>query len=316
MRKIISLILLCAFLFTPYCYSKDVESQAGGIYKISDIEIRFRPPEGWKAVKEAASQLDFQPQGSAEFLLNSLGIAASPIPPSASFDMEKMMRITENDKTILDRQVIDFEGTKAFSSVSAISGLKMRSIQFIKEGRMFTITFMAAEKDFDSILPAIDDSLKTLEIPRTETSIPEPARALAEPRAVVAEPATAVAAPVPTVTLHQAGAESIQPAVTLSAATVAPHQTAAEPAQPVVIVPVLLPPPAISPTQIIAEPFREIGQPSSLVKIALKSGTIVKGKVLSRTERYLKLDFHGVPISLYFNDIEAIEEESAQNAKN
>jgi len=41
--------------------------------------------------------------------------------------------------------------------------------------------------------------------------------------------------------------------------------------------------------------------------ITLKSGTKVEGKILERTDKYVKLDFHGVPIKYNIQDIENID---------
>jgi hypothetical protein len=43
--------------------------------------------------------------------------------------------------------------------------------------------------------------------------------------------------------------------------------------------------------------------------IMLKSGERIEGKIIERTEKYIKIDFCGVPISCYFEDIESIDEE-------
>lgn len=41
--------------------------------------------------------------------------------------------------------------------------------------------------------------------------------------------------------------------------------------------------------------------------IVLKSGTTVNGKILERTDKYVKIDFHGVPVKYNFEDVDTID---------
>jgi hypothetical protein len=122
---------------------------------------------------------------------------------------------------------------------------------------MFTITFIADNKDYDAMMPAIEESLKTFQV----------------------------------ISSGQPQAET-QPQAITQARAVSPAQT----------------PMAMS-TPLVAEPFQEKVQADSVVKILLKSGTMVKGKVLEKNEDRVKLDFHGVPLSIYFSDIDTIDYE-------
>lgn len=190
-----------------------------------------------------------------------MGIVACSAPFGSGFDMEKLMKATDKDKSILAREIVDFNNTKAFSSVSDLGGLKTWTIQFLKDGNMFTITFAADSKIFDALLPSIEESLKTFEV-----ISPAP-----QARTISSD-------------------EVNLPSHTLTETPVQSQVSAVVPAVP------------------IAEPFQEKGEVGSVVKIRLKSGSVVKGKVLEKSAECLKVDFHGVPISVYFNDIETIDE--------
>ncbi len=41
--------------------------------------------------------------------------------------------------------------------------------------------------------------------------------------------------------------------------------------------------------------------------VVLKSGQTIEGKIIEKTEEYLKIDFYGVPLTYYFDDIESID---------
>ena len=257
MKNVIILILLSIFALSSPAYSEDASRPSDGVYVIGNITINFKPPSGWELVKKDSAlptQINFQPK-SADFSATSLGIVASPVPAQSGFDIENLMKMTEKDSTISDREIIDFLDTKAFSSITELSGLRTKSIQFLKAGNIFTIIFMADNNEFDKLLPGIEDSLKTFQIASSAPVVAMPP---------IAEPA---------------------PALANLSVPIAP-----------------------APLPVIAEPFHDIAQTSSVVKILLKSGTIVKGKVLTRTDRCLKVDFHGVPINVYFSDINSIEE--------
>jgi len=45
--------------------------------------------------------------------------------------------------------------------------------------------------------------------------------------------------------------------------------------------------------------------------IELKSGKTVEGKIIEKTDKYIKVDFMGVPITYYFNEIDTINGERA-----
>lgn len=44
--------------------------------------------------------------------------------------------------------------------------------------------------------------------------------------------------------------------------------------------------------------------------IVLKSGNIVEGKILEKTDRYVKIDFEGVPLTYFMDEIDKIEGEN------
>jgi len=48
---------------------------------------------------------------------------------------------------------------------------------------------------------------------------------------------------------------------------------------------------------------------SSAETIILKSGTTVKANILNRAEKYVKVNFHGVPLNIYLKEIETIDGE-------
>jgi hypothetical protein len=255
MKNAIGIILISILAFAGLAYADGAGQMADDIYKIDNVVVKFSPPLGW-ALKQGpvpSIHLNFAPM-SENSSAASLGIVACYAPFAAGFDMERLMKATENDVSILSREIIDFNDTKAFSSISEIGGLKTKSIQFLKDGNMFTITFIADNKDYDAMLPAIEESLKTFQVISSE-----------HPQA-------------------EAQAQSIT-----QTRTVSPAQT--------------------PPLPLVAEPFQEKVQADSVVKILLKSGTMVKGKVLEKNEYRVKLDFHGVPLSVYFSDIDTIDNE-------
>jgi len=43
--------------------------------------------------------------------------------------------------------------------------------------------------------------------------------------------------------------------------------------------------------------------------ITIKSGKTIEGKIVERTDEYIKIDFHGVPIIYYLDEIESIDGE-------
>lgn len=44
--------------------------------------------------------------------------------------------------------------------------------------------------------------------------------------------------------------------------------------------------------------------------IVLNSGKTVEGKLIEKTDKYIKIDFQGVPLTYYFDEIESIDEKS------
>jgi len=53
---------------------------------------------------------------------------------------------------------------------------------------------------------------------------------------------------------------------------------------------------------------------SSLViaeAVILKSGKKLEGKILEKTDKYIKIDFDGIPLTYYFDEIEKIEGEAS-----
>jgi len=53
--------------------------------------------------------------------------------------------------------------------------------------------------------------------------------------------------------------------------------------------------------------FLTMSLPLSAETTILKSGKTVKGKIIERTDEYIKIDFHGVPLTRYLEDIESID---------
>lgn len=260
MKRIIGILLLSILAFLPLAYADGAEQLNYDQYKIENAIIKFSPPAGW-ALRQGpvpSIHLTFYPR-SADLTPASLGIVACSAPFGSGFDMEKLMKATDKDKSILSREIVDFDNTKAFSSVSDLGGLKTWTIQFLKDGNMFTITFAADTKIFDALLPSIEESLKTFDV----VSPAPQERTISSDQAYI-------------------------------------------PAQAVVEMPVQ--PQAAVPAAPIAEPFQEKGEVGSVAMIRLKSGSIVKGKVLEKSAEYLKVDFHGVPISVYFSDIDTIDD--------
>jgi len=47
--------------------------------------------------------------------------------------------------------------------------------------------------------------------------------------------------------------------------------------------------------------------------IVLKSGKKVEGKLIEKTDKYIKIDFYGVPLTYFLDDVKSIEEESIEN---
>lgn len=257
MRKAISMVLLSAFVFISFApESEGAEALSYDMYRIENVVIKFKPPKDWKMREGTipSIHLNFRPQGD-EASLASLGIAACSAPFAAGFNVEKLMKATDADASILNKEIVGFAGTRAFSSISEMGTLKTKTIQFLKDDNMFTITFVADSKDFDALLPKVDESLKTFKV--------------------------------------------VMPGLTpVLGETIAQDHPMA-PAVPAL---------AQIPVPLIAEPFQEAAQANSVVMIGLKSGTTVKGKVLERLDNRLKVDFHGVPISVYFSDINTIDE--------
>ena len=50
--------------------------------------------------------------------------------------------------------------------------------------------------------------------------------------------------------------------------------------------------------------------------IVLKSGTRIEGKIMERTDSYVTLDFHGIPLRYYMDNIETIYEDKKPNVYN
>ena len=42
--------------------------------------------------------------------------------------------------------------------------------------------------------------------------------------------------------------------------------------------------------------------------IVFKSGAAIEGKLLEKTDKYIKIDFQGVPLTYFFDEIESIDE--------
>jgi hypothetical protein len=246
-------------LIAGVIYAEEVQQLAEDLYKIDDITIKYKPPAGW-AMKQGpvpSTHLNFRPKSDV-LIMASLGIVTCSAPFASGFDMDKLMKATENDPSTLNSEMIDFADTKAFSSANRMAGLTTRTIQFLRDRVMFTITLVTESKDFESILPEIDESLKTFQVVSQFQGETDAAEEF----------------PVPTITT----------------------------------IPAPMPMPEMIPVPLIAEPYREIGQLNSVVKVALKSGTVIKGKVVERQDSRMKVDFHGVPVSVYFNDIGTIDE--------
>jgi tetratricopeptide (TPR) repeat protein len=49
--------------------------------------------------------------------------------------------------------------------------------------------------------------------------------------------------------------------------------------------------------------------------IVLKSGKSVEGKLIEKTDKYIKIDFMGVPLTYFFDEIESIDGKQVMNAK-
>ena len=43
--------------------------------------------------------------------------------------------------------------------------------------------------------------------------------------------------------------------------------------------------------------------------VVLKSGKIIEGKILENTDDYIKIDYFGVPLTYYLDDVESIKED-------
>jgi len=256
MKKIFSLAMLCALVFAFSSASEGVEVLSNDMYRIENIVIKFRAPKGWmmKEGSVPSIHLNFRPDLD-DSSLASLGIVACSAPFAAGFDVEKLLNTTDSDSSIISKEIISFAGTKAFVSISQSSGLKTKTMQFLKDDNMFTITFVADIKDFDVLLPKVDGSLKSFRIVMSE--------------------------------LTEGQSLDIVPSKTMMPEAPILNQM---------------------PLPLVAEPYQEKGQINSMVSICLKSGTTIKGTVLERLNNRLKVDFHGVPISVYFSDINTIDE--------
>lgn len=170
-------------LFTPFCYAQlDLaEPPADGIYRRDDIAIKFIPPPGWKiqsnSFQKEYGQVVFRPS-SFDFMA-SLGISVVSRPLSMTVTgadiLESTKREMDKDETVLKAEIITFADTKALSSVTSISGIKIKQIQFYTDKNMHMFTFLAEEENFDKLLPAVDESLKSFKIvsPVPEKRTPE-----------------------------------------------------------------------------------------------------------------------------------------------
>lgn len=267
MKKAFCLMMFGLVVLVSSAHAEEAVVPLDDIYTMDTVNFKFKPPAGWKMVKKETRpvvQLCFQQQ-SEDASLNSISIIVCPVPATEPFDIERLMNSDTSDTGILDKNIIEFSDFKAFSSTSLMSGLKMRNIQFVDNGNLFTISFVANEKYFNKLLPVIDENLKSFQLISSEPFVQE----LAAPKAV------------------SAGVGRL---------------------------PAVLPAniPLLSP--IVAEPFKELAPESSVVNIALKSGTKLKGKVLAKTDKYFKIDFYGVPLKVNISDIGTIEEIPLKNA--
>lgn len=54
--------------------------------------------------------------------------------------------------------------------------------------------------------------------------------------------------------------------------------------------------------------------PAFAETIFLKSGKTIEGKLIERTDKYIKIDFEGVPLTYYFDEIEKVENSSLKTS--
>lgn len=181
-KRLIGIVIVVTFLLlTPFCYAQNddfsdfdlgfADPPANGIYKRDDIAIKFIPPVGWKiqdnSFQEEYGRITFAPSSFSDIGTN-LGISVLPMPldmaAGGADALEFAKQEMDKDETVLEAEISIFADTKALTSISSISGMKTKQIQFYKDSKMFVITFLAEEENFDRLLPTIDESLKTFEI--------------------------------------------------------------------------------------------------------------------------------------------------------
>ena len=177
MRRIIRLGLILIFLGSiqsVYASENDglsnlnmglAEPAADGIYKRGNITIKFTAPAGWKmrnnSLQDKYSHIIFTP-ASFETVAN-LNISILSVSSDMALNPEDMVEVIREDENVLSAEAIDFAGTRALCTVSLLSGLKAKQIQFYADGNLFMITFLAEEENFDKFLSAVDNSLGSFE---------------------------------------------------------------------------------------------------------------------------------------------------------
>ena len=177
-KKIIKtlVIALMFLLLAPLSYAENdilsdsdlglIDPPADGIYRRNNIIIQFTAPAGWKlrdnSLQDKYGHIIFTP-ASFETIAN-LNISVLSTSPDMAIKPEDMLEVLKQDETILTAEAIDFAGTRALGTTSLISGIKVKQIQFYKDGNLFMITFLAEEENFDRFLPLVDESLQSFKI--------------------------------------------------------------------------------------------------------------------------------------------------------
>ncbi len=134
--------------------------------KINEATIKFVPPEGWrKSISDSytISYTIVNGINSATFNISYLRIPLAAGPQGDDIIAIHMLE-AKQDKNVLRSGWTTCAGLKALKVISLQNDKKKEGIWFSKDGDLFTVWFTSDEKHFDSLLPIVEKSIKSIRI--------------------------------------------------------------------------------------------------------------------------------------------------------